>query len=250
MTGIYKITNTINGKCYIGQSIDIVRRWRQHRTDYQTEEKVLYQAMRKYGFENFSFEVLEECKATVLDERELFWINEYDSYNNGYNATLLASVSGHPVKLSEQQIDEIILDLKEMVLTQGQIAGKFNVGEDTISEINQGKTRLRIGIEYPIRKRQVKGKRDNQVEDSYCPQCGEIKNAASNLCMECFRKSQRAGRPSREELKDLIRTVSFVELGKQYGVSDNAIRKWCIAYNLPSKKKDIKSYTDEQWKQI
>lgn len=239
MIGIYKITNTINGKCYIGQSIDIVRRWRQHRTDYQTEEKVLYRAIRKYGLENFSFEVLEECEVTALNERELFWINEYDSYNNGYNATLLTSVSGHPVKLLEQQVDEIISDLKDSPLSQREIAKRYGVGEDTISEINQGKTRLRIGIEYPIRK--VK---------NICPQCGGRKVNSATICLDCFRKNQRMDRPDREHLKNLIREKSFVEIGKMYNVTDNAIKKWCITYNLPSKKKDIKMYTDEQWEQI
>ena len=52
---------------------------------------------------------------------------------------------------------------------------------------------------------------------------------------------------SREELKKLIREESFVAIGKNFGVSDNAIRKWCINYNLPTRKKDIKSYSDEEW---
>lgn len=242
MTGIYKITNVVNGKCYIGQSVDIVRRWRNHRGSYQTEDKALYRAMRKYGLENFTFEVLEECDVAALNERELYWIREYDSYNNGYNATLLASLSGHKVKLTEEDVDQIILDLRESALTQGQIAEKFNVGQDTISEINQGRTRLRIGVQYPIR--------DNRTKKYICPECGQEKSGTAKICNDCFRKSQRASRPSREELKDFIRTVSFVELGKRYGVSDNAVKKWCIAYNLPSKKKDIKSYTDEQWEQI
>ena len=61
--------------------------------------------MRKYGLENFTFEVLEECDAAALNERELYWIRKYDSYNNGYNATLLASLSGHKVKLTEEDVD-------------------------------------------------------------------------------------------------------------------------------------------------
>lgn len=57
-------------------------------------------------------------------------------------------------------------------------------------------------------------------------------------------------RPTREILKQEIRIKSFVTLGKQYNVSDNAIRKWCIFYNLPSRKKDIKTYTDEEWEKL
>ena len=55
---------------------------------------------------------------------------------------------------------------------------------------------------------------------------------------------------SREELKKLIRTVSFVKIGKQFGVTDNTIRKWCDKYKLPRKVSEIKKYTDEEWAEI
>lgn len=87
MIGIYKITNLINGKCYIGQSINILQRWKQHRTNYQTREEALYLAMRKYGINNFAFEVIEECREEELDSKEKYYIHYYDSYNNGYNLT-------------------------------------------------------------------------------------------------------------------------------------------------------------------
>ena len=55
---------------------------------------------------------------------------------------------------------------------------------------------------------------------------------------------------SREDLKKLIRTQPFTKLGEMFGVSDNAIRKWCIKYNLPKTKSDIQKYTDEEWELI
>ena len=55
---------------------------------------------------------------------------------------------------------------------------------------------------------------------------------------------------SREELKKLIRTTPFTTIGKQYGVTDNTVRKWCDKYNLPRKVKEIKSYSDEEWELI
>lgn len=94
MVGIYKITNTITNLCYIGQSIDIKDRWLQH--SYNATHKVereknrkLYIAFHQFGLTNFTFEVLEECELTqsVLNERERYWIEYYDSYNNGYNMT-------------------------------------------------------------------------------------------------------------------------------------------------------------------
>lgn len=92
MVGIYKITNTLNDKCYIGQSIDIKTRWMQHIYEGKrnVKEGKLYPAMFKDGIENFTFEIIEECKKDlqVLNERERYWIKYYNSFNNGYNSTI------------------------------------------------------------------------------------------------------------------------------------------------------------------
>lgn len=87
MMGIYKITNTINRKVYIGKSIDIEERWRQER--YKQPNLHFANAVKKYGIENFSFEVLEECSEEQLDDKEKFYIKEYNSTdeNLGYNIT-------------------------------------------------------------------------------------------------------------------------------------------------------------------
>ena len=86
----------------------------------------------------------------------------------------------------------------------------------------------------------------------YCSECGaEITNNNSGLCAICASKKRRVcERPEREELKRLIRTVPFTHLAEQFGVSDKAITKWCINENLPSRKKDINSYSDEEWEKI
>ena len=88
MTGIYKITNKINGKSYIGQSINIKKRWENHKCMNGNKEYPIYRAFRKYGVENFKFEVLEECEVEELAERELYYILYYESYGKGYNQTL------------------------------------------------------------------------------------------------------------------------------------------------------------------
>lgn len=92
MCGIYKITNLINEKVYIGQSIDINYRFHNHKSEsfnpksnaYNT---AIHRSIRKYGIENFSFEVIEECAKELLSEREIYWIAYYNSYGNGYNLT-------------------------------------------------------------------------------------------------------------------------------------------------------------------
>lgn len=89
MIGIYKITNTTNGKCYVGQSRDIEARWAKHLSAYKSSpEWELYRAFKKYGIAAFSFEVIEECTIEELNEREIYWIAQFDSFNNGYNMTL------------------------------------------------------------------------------------------------------------------------------------------------------------------
>lgn len=95
MTGIYVITNKINGKKYVGQSKDIFERWRQHEQNFRLKlyNYVIYQAFEKYGFENFEFSILEETKIEDLDEREKYWIKTLHTYVKdpkcqGYNMTL------------------------------------------------------------------------------------------------------------------------------------------------------------------
>lgn len=89
VTGIYKITNTETQECYIGQAVDVRDRWNQHckcGLGIDTPEKnKLYQAMREYGLENFTFELLEECDTSELNNREKYYIDMFNSVDYGYN---------------------------------------------------------------------------------------------------------------------------------------------------------------------
>lgn len=90
MIGIYKITNLINGKTYIGQSIDIQRRFWEHRCVSHESNRHLKYALQKYGKDNFKYEVLEECDESLLDERERYYIAkhkpEYNVTNGGQDS--------------------------------------------------------------------------------------------------------------------------------------------------------------------
>lgn len=85
-----------------------------------------------------------------------------------------------------------------------------------------------------------------------CPVCNKMEiNINSTMCSKCYAKSQRVTEwPTREELKRLIRLIPFTTIGKKYGVSDNAVRKWCDYYKLPRKVSEIKKYSDEEWNKI
>lgn len=87
--GIYKITNQKNGKCYIGQSVDVSKRWKEHAKcglgiDAPVGNK-LYKEMQEVGIWNFSWELLEACSRADLNEKERFYIDLYKSKDYGYN---------------------------------------------------------------------------------------------------------------------------------------------------------------------
>ena len=89
--GIYKITDTLTEQCYIGQSVNISDRWKQHcKCGLGIEASAtnkLYNAMQKDGVWNFTFELLEQCPKELLNEKESFWIEMYQSNTFGYNIT-------------------------------------------------------------------------------------------------------------------------------------------------------------------
>lgn len=93
---IYKVTNNINNKVYIGKTLhNIEKRFNEHKWEAKTNAKgrPFHLALNKYGSENFSIEILEEVEFNKLNEKEIYWISFYNSYigfpqSNGYNATL------------------------------------------------------------------------------------------------------------------------------------------------------------------
>lgn len=89
------------------------------------------------------------------------------------------------------------------------------------------------------------------VKINRCLDCGKVITPGAIRCHECDKKSKRVTeRPSREELKKLVRSQTFVSIAKQFGVSDRCIAKWCKSENLPSTKKEINSLSDEEWENI
>ena len=99
-----------------------------------------------------------------------------------------------------------------------------------------------------------KGKANKKEHKKFCIDCGIPISKNALRCKSCAAKLQHLESPknliTREELKNLIRTKSFTQIGKDYNVSDNAIRKWCDNYNLPRTKKQINSFTNEEWEKI
>lgn len=238
--GIYKITNLNNKKVYIGQSTYIERRWSNHRTNAFNQfsgeyNSYLHRGFRKHGLENFSFEILEECKVDELNNREVYWIKHYSSFleTSGYNVTLGGS-SSSGVKLNIELVEDISNLLLNTDLLNREIAIKYDVSENTIVGINTGYYWKR-DIDYPIRKR----KKD---KENYCVDCGTVISIQGTRCKSCAGKQHRLvkERPDAETLLELVALHGFSAVGRMYGVSDNAVKKWCKSYGLPHFIKPIK----------
>ena len=256
MIGIYKITNLINGKVYIGQSTNIKRRWKDHKKDAFWKnnpeyEYPLYRAMRKYGINNFSFEVLEECSKDELNDKEKFYITKYDSYKNGYNQTEGGDSVTHNLKLTQKQVLDIIHRLKTTQDNIYVIAQDFGVGGTTIHYINRGQQYPQPNETYPIRPHLMKlNKPSNKINNKakyQCPICGNTVSGRNNLCKSCSHKaSRKIIRPESLELAKMVKEIGFEETGKHFNVSGNTIKKWCKDYKIPYHKKELISWYNEQ----
>ena len=133
MIGIYKITNIITEKVYIGSTLNINKRWNKHKSQLRnnTHHSIkLQNSVNKHGIENFIFEVIEECSKNLLIEREQYWIDILDSYNNGYNSRPIAS-NMLGMKLSEETKQKISNKNKCRILTEEH--------KRKLSESNKGK---------------------------------------------------------------------------------------------------------------
>lgn len=285
MVGIYKITNKINGKCYIGQSRNIDRRWKQHKKASKKEDSVLYRAMRKYGVSNFEFEVLEECTKEDLNDRETFYISYYHSFGHeGYNRTPGGN-SNSLVDVNKDIAPEIIHMLKTTQDNSEVIAKHFGISSWLVRSINRGESYHNSDEVYPIRQhlatirkkvkqpqliRKKKIKISNktssktnqkirlrikkekkcyttQREKNFCTLCGALLKTKSTYCVSCAKiASRKADRPAPLELAKMIVDNGFESVGRELGVSGKAIAKWCKNYNIPSTKKALETWYYQQ----
>lgn len=133
---IYKITNTINGKSYIGQTIQNVKeRFYQYcatKCSKAVSNMAIHRAIKKYGKSNFTVEVIEEIDSANLNDRERYWIKYYNSYNNGYNSTKGGQDGCKPFK--DLDVESIIKEYNtgKSLRTLGTI---FKVDKQTIKDL-------------------------------------------------------------------------------------------------------------------
>lgn len=85
-----------------------------------------------------------------------------------------------------------------------------------------------------------KRERYGNTTKNKCPSCGQWKCYDAKLCLNCHNKKQAKNIPTKEELYDLLCKHNMCEIGRMFGVSDNAVRKWCKKYGLPYSHNDLK----------
>lgn len=165
-----------NGKIYIGKTVkDVDKRFSEHCRDSKKErceKRPLYDAMNKYGIENFSIEVIEETD--IPEEREKYWIEYFGSFKNGYNATI--GGDGTPY------IDyDLVVATYKQVLNCAEVARKLNISADSVRRILKDKS---INIK-PISEvsQRVNGKVVNQysLNGEYIQSFPSVKAAAIAL---------------------------------------------------------------------
>ena len=208
-----------------------------------------------------------QCKTAVKVKNKT--LNSTEEYDDAIQINLTTSTTNtKEIKrytYNNKQIDYFAIFYNEQVyiLPITEVEGKQTITL-RFSPPSNGQTNYHKADDYKIEKffsksnnfidnRQITNLENVNNKQLFCKECGtEItRKSSSGLCPNCYAKTQRqVDRPSREELKKEIKNTSFLQLGKKYGVSDNAIRKWCKAYNLPHTKKEINTYSEEEWEKI
>lgn len=125
---IYIIKNTINSKVYIGQTkVNIDTRWKEHLRHAQYGDQVINRAMKKYGVNKFYIETLEICNVDIIDEREIYYIDLYDSTDKskGYNVSIGGNIPRFKRKVLN--IAELVDLYVNKQFTLQQIADKYDV---------------------------------------------------------------------------------------------------------------------------
>ena len=158
-------------------------------------------------------------------------------YKNGEYTEYKCSICGQ----------EPIWTGKELTLILDHINGIHN--DDRLENLHW----VCPNCNYQLDTTNGKNKKHKEHKINYCIDCGAPISKSAQRCLKCSNKA-RVGNEveqiSREDLKKLLRIMPFTQIGQKFGVSDNAVRKWCDKYNLPRKASEIKQISDDDWKKI
>ena len=158
---IYIIKNDINKKVYIGQAKNAKTRFQGHCKPSSANNEIIGRAINKYGREHFWYEILEH-NVENYNEREKYWIKKYNCIvPNGYNLSnggeeppVMKGLEHPESKLTQEQLDNLIYDLKNTNLSYPKLSEKYGIPHSTVGSINYGKSYRIDNIIYPIREKQ------------------------------------------------------------------------------------------------
>lgn len=216
MIGIYKITNKVTNKSYIGQSGRLENRLSNHKKaafdeNHKQYNDELYKDIREYGIKNFNFEILETVS---LDEIEEKWIQTEIKVNKVYNKNLFpCSKNQCQLKVfNKEQVLEIISLLKENKLSNIKIAKKYNCASTTIDNLNNGINYIIETENYPIREYKNAGELNHNAlysDDEVLKIRTEFKNHTINELFELYSKSS-----SRKSFERIVTGRSYSHIPK------------------------------------
>lgn len=217
LCGVYKIANNINGKVYIGQSVNIKNRWKDHINALNRGDSnctLLQRAWNKYHQENFSFEILELCSEDMLDEIEIKYIDVYDAVNNGYNIELGGNKNKHLSKETKQKIRE------------------SHLGKTVSDEVRRKMSESRTGDKNPMygqthseeARKKISEARKNKPghpQTDYQKECARLANLGKDVSEETRKKISEANKGNIPYNKNL-HFVYCVELNKVFENASSA----------------------------
>lgn len=217
LCGVYKITNLVNGKVYIGQSINIKNRWKDHINSLNREDSnctLLQRAWNKYKQESFSFEILELCSEDMLDEVEIKYIDIYNSRKNGYNIEPGGNTNKYLSDETKQKISESHLGMKMSDETRRKMS-ESRMGEKNpmYGKTHSESTRRKISDA-------TKG-RPGRPRTEHQKECARLANLGKEVSEETRKKISEANKGNIPYNKN-IRSVYCVELNKVFENASSA----------------------------
>lgn len=225
-SGIYKITNLITKKSYIGQAKDIYNRYhRHHKYDYKREELdyYIYQSMRKYGIDNFKIEVVELCPIEKLDEKEVYWISFYNTYHHGYNMN--EGGKNFSPKIFTKEVEE-----------KREKTRKRN---KSLQSENHPRAKLKNDEVIEIRQRYINGEKPKEIYEDYIDIYNNFDTFKNIILGNSYKdvgniptkkdKTLNRGKVTEQQIIELRKRyytekISCQKLGETYELSSSCVR--------------------------
>ena len=250
---IYKITNKINGKVYIGQTAKTIEeRFQAHLAKArQHTNRYLYDAMNKYGYDNFIITEIEQCNNNKLDEREIYWIAYYKSNNKKYGYNMTAGGGGGDTWTNNPNKKEI-----SKKLSQAQKGKKHQMSTEWKQKITQmNKEEKTISVNKDDLKKDIKN--FMSIED-ICKKYNLSRKTFYNKCKDFFNATPTEIRGDKlthtntmkieldiKKIEQYIKEEKTLkEMAKLLNVSPETVRRTIIKYygkTLKEVRKDVKS---------